>query len=858
MLICVEYARRRVMQNKNEVPAPQDIILRPRINALVEEGLRYPVLMFLAGPGYGKTQAMLQYLADASQKVLWIRLTHLDNLPTHFWEHFLRSMNQNFPAMFERMKELAFPDAIFTFDVFLQILTEELTEEKTKVLWVFDDFGEMDDPSINAFVRMLVDSEIDNFCLVLLSSVFSKTESVAFMTSRQFLILGKDLKFTKEEINDVFQLQELHLSEAETQYIMDYTEGWPLAVHLLALQHAPVQKLGLLNGVADDAIPQVFEKRFFKNYTNSQQKLLIKLSLLNSFTKNLAYMLCNESAADMDVLVGHVFLIREPVSGHLSFHNLYRIFLQEKKYELTQEEQNEVWQKSAEYHVQIGDAAEAIACYRKSGDYISMLRVIVEFAVAQASITKDAATYLLEHLDLLTEEQRIQNPATDMTRALIYLNLYKLKEADAVLQELEQRLQNDIEENEVLLGDFYVLKGLLHMMRIEDDFSVYYQKAITYLPNGSTYLAQNRLKVHNSHSFFMPNNLPGAKEKMEATMHEGIPLMAQLMDGSVSGMQYLFSAERAYLSFDLDEAIKHAHRGIYTAEVNTQHDLVCNGHLLLARIAFMQGDYKEMEQQIRTIEAHVAEYEIPVLNEIRDTALGWYYSVLKDMNNIPKSVTNLNHANLTTLTYGRPQMVYANYLMQIKEYARMVGMLEQSKLTFSISGIWQDSIILNIMLAVGYYYLGNIDTAMQMLWEAYDMCYNNGLVTLFVETEENMCLLIETARKEKKYNFDMTWLDEVETLTRAHIKRAANVRTQYKKKNMINKQAKSPLTTRELDVLQDMARGLTREEIAAKQFVSVNTVKTFIRNIYTKLNAANRAEAIAIAISKGYLNISNE
>jgi LuxR family maltose regulon positive regulatory protein len=62
-----------------------------------------------------------------------------------------------------------------------------------------------------------------------------------------------------------------------------------------------------------------------------------------------------------------------------------------------------------------------------------------------------------------------------------------------------------------------------------------------------------------------------------------------------------------------------------------------------------------------------------------------------------------------------------------------------------------------------------------------------------------------------------------------------------------------PLSERELDVLQLIAEGLTNREIAARLFLSVNTVKVHSRNIYGKLGAHNRTEAAAKAQALGIL-----
>jgi DNA-binding CsgD family transcriptional regulator len=56
-----------------------------------------------------------------------------------------------------------------------------------------------------------------------------------------------------------------------------------------------------------------------------------------------------------------------------------------------------------------------------------------------------------------------------------------------------------------------------------------------------------------------------------------------------------------------------------------------------------------------------------------------------------------------------------------------------------------------------------------------------------------------------------------------------------------------PLSERELEVLALLASGRTNAEIARELFVAVGTVKSHANNIYRKLGAANRAEAVTRA-----------
>ena len=56
-----------------------------------------------------------------------------------------------------------------------------------------------------------------------------------------------------------------------------------------------------------------------------------------------------------------------------------------------------------------------------------------------------------------------------------------------------------------------------------------------------------------------------------------------------------------------------------------------------------------------------------------------------------------------------------------------------------------------------------------------------------------------------------------------------------------------PLTERELEVLGLLASGRTNREIASDLFITVGTVKAHTANIYRKLGARHRAEALARA-----------
>jgi DNA-binding NarL/FixJ family response regulator len=63
------------------------------------------------------------------------------------------------------------------------------------------------------------------------------------------------------------------------------------------------------------------------------------------------------------------------------------------------------------------------------------------------------------------------------------------------------------------------------------------------------------------------------------------------------------------------------------------------------------------------------------------------------------------------------------------------------------------------------------------------------------------------------------------------------------------------LTTREIEILQQVAEGNRNRDIAEKLFISEGTVKVHIQHIMAKLGANDRTQAITIAVRRGILHL---
>ncbi|WP_168207511.1 helix-turn-helix transcriptional regulator [Microlunatus elymi] len=97
----------------------------------------------------------------------------------------------------------------------------------------------------------------------------------------------------------------------------------------------------------------------------------------------------------------------------------------------------------------------------------------------------------------------------------------------------------------------------------------------------------------------------------------------------------------------------------------------------------------------------------------------------------------------------------------------------------------------------------------------------------------------------------LPWVDELADalagLPDLTVRTASRTATPRERASATEVPVRPTLSARERDVLRELARGATYADIGAELFVSENTVKTHVSNLYGKLGASRRSEALSIA-----------
>ena len=137
------------------------------------------------------------------------------------------------------------------------------------------------------------------------------------------------------------------------------------------------------------------------------------------------------------------------------------------------------------------------------------------------------------------------------------------------------------------------------------------------------------------------------------------------------------------------------------------------------------------------------------------------------------------------------------------------------------------------------------DAALPFLAEALTMAEPEGLVRTFIDEGAPLAALLQRAAEQ---GIACPYAQRLLAAWEADVLRKTGENAPSPPQPLIE-----PLSQRELEVLSLAAEGLTNQEIAQTLYVSINTVKTHLRNIYGKLGVTTRREAAAKATALGLI-----
>ena len=306
---------------------------------------------------------------------------------------------------------------------------------------------------------------------------------------------------------------------------------------------------------------------------------------------------------------------------------------------------------------------------------------------------------------------------------------------------------------------------------------------------------------------------------------------------------------------DLDEGIVRAERGVELAERGGDLAMLGWSQLCLIRVLFSRGDLAGAERVVQKMGTIAQETDVPpwftnhmaawqarlwLAQDELEAASEWAEKHGLDTDGESELAHDLGFLALVELA------VFARILIAQKRLDEAIRLLPRL-LEVAEAGEHNSRVIeLLVLQALAHQAGGDSIRALDALNRALLFAEPGGFVRTFVDEGPPMGRLLYDALSR---GIAVDYVQQLLAALSASEKEYTDaLEKQSPKTDLIE-----PLSERELEVLELIAEGLTNPEIADRLYLSLNTVKVHTRNIYGKLDAHSRTQAVARARALGVL-----
>ena len=835
-----------IYNNVTTLPKKKGLLPRPRLDMLLSKATENNLVTVIAGAGYGKTHAVSMFLSSNKFRVAWMQLTNLDNYQKRFWEGFIYAISIQSKDLALQLEQLGFPDSLAKFHKFLHLLAKEIYIGE-RFIFVFDDFHYIQDESIIDFIENLILSDLENLCIILISRINLNLKRT-FSLEKQ--ITTEDLCFSLEETTDYFSMHDIFLPPSEINKIYEYTEGWPLVTYLAGLTLKKSDKP--FDELLARTMPIVFriiDNEIFSNYTPKTKEILVKLSLLDDSYGELLIKSIDESVGTvLEIVEGNMFIQYNPYTQNFHVHNLFLEFLKMKQVNLSHEQITQVYLKAADWYLKNDFKTSALTYYKICGHYDKIWDIIRNYEI---DIPTDEADLLLELIESFPKDFLDKYPVIGVVHGRLLLNNGRLEESVNELTKIKNKFEMmpPTEENKAIIGEACIFLALDSLAMSDYKFVELFKTAAQCLPDGSVFV-DNRLYINNgNYPVTIVKSDAGELKKFENAITSAMPYAAKAMNGCCYGLEFLSISGAGFYTGDMKKAEINAYNALYKAQQQQQNDTICQACFIILRKSITEGNYSKAAGALDEIKRMVGDPDSSDCLSIIDIIKGWFYSRLDDFDKVPGWIMNEDQSLkiLSPNSTCKDRLIRAYCFLRTENYSELLAFLNYLEELYKDKGFLLARLDTQILKSIATYKIQDKKQSYAAFKSAYDLAYANSLIMPFIEYGNYMRSVIESIKRDENCTIPLQWLNKIQSKSNTYAKRLDNVRTQYKKLSGHYKNDKITLTRKESELIQALSHGLTRDEIAESLYISPNTVKSKLQNIYNKLGAVNGADAVRIA-----------
>jgi LuxR family maltose regulon positive regulatory protein len=890
-----------------------NLVARPRLRDVLAAGEGSALTLVSAPAGFGKTTLLGEWSSDHSEggerSVAWLSLDETDNDPVRFLTYLVSALRTVEEGIGEGVLASLRSPQPPPIKAAVGALVNELAELPREITVVLDDYHLISSEPVHDATSFLLEHLSENAHLVVSGRMdpplpLSKLRARNQMTE----IRAADLRFTTEEatafLGDVMGLA---LSAADVSALEEVTEGWVAALQLAAISMRHREDVsgfveafsGSNRHVLDFLAEEVLERQ-----PRDVSGFLLTTSVLESMSAPLCDALtgCNDGQGMLERLEReNLFVV--PLDDERRWYRYHHLFADVLRSRLQREQPErirELHRRAAAWYERNGWSSEAVRHALAAQEHDRAADLVED--VARKMWNRGEVMTLLGWLEALPEETKRRRPQLLLQYAAALLWVGRLDDVEPIAREIERavgvsgegrdddlRPSADETLRRVLLGGVAATRSWRAYLKGDPHGAIALaRRALTLLPEKDlelrTFAAFRLAEAYRTADDLEAASAAFAEtaELGRAAGHDYLVLSAmsrqaklQMARGRLRKADHLlrralrFAVERGgdslpatgevhvgigellYEWDELETAARRLKEGIRLAERMGQLDTLVDGYVALSRAEMAQGN---TESALETAQEANSLAQRSGTGAAIVEAAAWNARLHMARSDMTAAVVELDRmagapAVSVSIVRETAQIARARLTVARGEHDEALRLLEELRQSAEAAGRTGKLIEILTLQALALWERNKKEQAVGTLTRALALAEPEGYVRTFVDEGAAMGDLLSAALEDRQRNPS----GAAGRVPARYLAKLMAALAQDAAAPSVDERLPEPVRERELEVLALIAAGKSNAEIARELFVSVSTVKTHINNLYRKLDARNRTQAVARAREMGVL-----
>jgi LuxR family maltose regulon positive regulatory protein len=881
-------------------PVRPDLVHRPRLFRLLDESLHRKLVLVSAPAGYGKTTLLSAWAKQGQPSVGWLSLDEGLNDPARFLSHLIAATQTLQPGAGEEpLAGLAAVDphggsrrhplSLPAIESILAAVINSLAERSSPGTLVLDDYHLIDSTTVHRAVGFLLDHLPPSLHLVVATRADPPLPLSRLRGRNELLeVRARDLAFTVEEATSFLNgVMGLRLGQEDIAALGTRTEGWAVGLQMAALSLQGEKNArdfvraftGSHRYILDYLVGEVLARQ-----DEMIQEFLLKTSPLDRMTVSLCEAVVGRQGAQsvLDSLEqANLFLVPlDEERRWFRYHHLFAELLRNRLAQFYPKEVPQLHLRASRWYEEHGYPMDAVQHARQAGD-LERVTALIEAYAPEMMMHGDLAT-LNEWLDMLPAEVVRARPWLCVHHARVHVYGGREDEAELLLARAEEGVPQAGDEREQRRLRAHIAAARCYLRSLHGDAEgvrVWAGEALQNLPEEDALLRSFCLRALG-YALRLENDFPGAAQALADAVavarrssdpFDDVRALCELAflemergrlraaaraceDALQSAKEYVrrtgtpvpvaaqaefilgeISAERG----DVDAALCHFQDGFRLCGTWGESSLLVDGYLSLAEIRLTAGDLAGAMQAVgkaraagpdlpSTYQHYIGAYEAPIHLARGDLAVASRWA----------AESGLEVEDEVAVRLKRVGIAFADVLVAQGRKGEAMRLCERMLAVTEAAGAMGYVAPLLAREALILHAQGRSEEAFEKLSRAMALAEPENRLGVFIRLGGNLAgLLRSVAARGCAVEF-------VERLLAAIESRSASGGRPGPAES---------LSDRELEVLRLVAVGLSNRQIASHLVLSEATVKKHVNNIYAKLSAHKRTEAVALARELGLL-----